>query len=571
MREEKAEILILGSEAAGAKAAIEAQEEGADVLVVTKGLKGRSGSTIMAGTGVQSPIGQMDPRDNPDVFFKDVIRGGGYLNNQKLVEKLVNLAVTEIPKMEKWGAKFKKVKDNKFFQYQVPGSTYPRTLSPLFPAGQQWRRAFANQFDRLNTRILEDVFITDLLVTEGQVAGAIGISLRDGEVIVFRAKVTILATGGCGQIYRRTDTSRDATGDGIIAAYHAGAELADMEFQQFFPYSCYTPPFEMDTFPATFRYYLRGRFYNSLGEPFMDRYFPDKGEWALRTETSRAIYMENKLGRGGPHGGAYLSVTHLPRNLLNAYLSKERRVQSRFKKIGIDIFTDAIECGPACHYSIGGVRVNENCETNLPRLYAAGEVAAGMDGAERIDGGPAITWCITMGYVAAKEAVKAIKGLDWPDIDPAQVKKAEEKIAALQKNRNGIKGFEIKYKIKDIMYDNCAVVKNGKDMEEALSTIQKIKCEDLPRLCVPGSSKVFNMGLVEAFEAMNMTEIAEMVIKASLMRQESRGSHYRTDFLKLDNKNWAKNIIISEDKGKMTLTTAPPVVTRMPPIDEEEI
>src|SRR3972149_11858778 len=201
IEEIKTEVLVIGSEAAGAKAAIEAQDEGAEVLVITKGLVGKSGNTVMAGAGIQAPLGHMDPRDNPDVFFEDVVKGGAYLNHQKLVEALVTLSVTEVPKMEKWGARFLKDGD-KFVQYQLPGSSYPRTLNPIgHRGGLHWRRAFRTQFNRLHTQIMEDVFITKLLMSDGQITGALGISLREGQLLLFRSKITILATGGCTQIY----------------------------------------------------------------------------------------------------------------------------------------------------------------------------------------------------------------------------------------------------------------------------------------------------------------------------------------------------------------------------------
>jgi fumarate reductase (CoM/CoB) subunit A len=181
VKEIKTEVLVIGSEAAGAKAAIEAQDDGADVLVVTKGLVGKSGNTVMAGRGAQAPLALMDPRDNPDIFFEDVVKGGAFLNNQKLVERLVNLSVTEVPKMERWGAKFMK-RDDKFLQYQLPGSSYPRSLATVgYHGGLQWRKAFKSQFRLRKTRIMEDTFITRLLLTDGQVAGAFGISLRNGQ------------------------------------------------------------------------------------------------------------------------------------------------------------------------------------------------------------------------------------------------------------------------------------------------------------------------------------------------------------------------------------------------------
>ena len=497
VKEVRTEILIIGSEAAGAKAAIEAQDEGADVLVVTKGLVGKSGNTVMAGRGVQAPLGLMDPRDNPDVFLEDVVKGGAYLNNQKLVERLVNLSVTEVPKMERWGAKFMK-RDDKLLQYQLPGSSYPRSLATVgYHGGLQWRSAFKSQFRLRKTRVMEDTFITRLLLSDGQVAGAYGISFRNGQCVVIRAKQTILATGGCSQLYHKTDGSLDATGDGMILACNAGAELMDMEFQQFFPLCCYTPPFEMNLLTANLRYGLHARFYNSLGEAFMERYLPSDKEWGLRDVTARAIYLENRYGRGSPHGGAYIAVNHLPENLINDWIKRERpEYIPKLEKMGIDIRKHALECGPASHYSMGGVRVNENCQTPLGRLYAAGEVASGMDGAERIDGGPAITWCLTMGYIAGKEAAKGAKGLNWLDIDLEQVKAEQEMISSLWERKEGIKGFEMKYMIKDIMWRKCALVRDKHGLEEGLRLIQKIKSDDLPRLCIPGSSRILNKGLV---------------------------------------------------------------------------
>ena len=570
-QEIKTQILVIGSEAAGAKAAIEAQEEGADVLVVTKSLVGKGGNTVMAGPGIQAPLGHMDPRDNPDVFFEDVVKGGAYLNNQKLVERLVHLSVTEVPKMEGWGAKFEK-RGDKFLQFQLPGSSYPRTLHPVkHRGGLHWRRAFKTQFGRLKTKIMEDVFITSLLLSDGQVAGAFGISLRDGRFIVFRSKVTILATGGCSQIYRRTGASIDATGDGIILAYNAGADLMDMEFHQFFPTYCYTPPFEMNTQTGAFRYYLHAKFYNALGEEFMERYLPLTKDWGLRDPTSRAIYLENKYGRGSPHGGAYIAVNHLPENIIDEWIKRHQiDLLPKLEKVGIDIRRHALETGPGSHYTMGGVKVNENCETALPRLYAAGEVASGMDGAERIDGGPAITWCLTMGYIAAKEATKAVKGLNWLDINFEQVEAEEKRVNSLLKQKEGVRGFEIKNKIKDIMWEYCALVRDGEGLREGLSLIEKIKENDLPRICVPDSSRVFNKGLVEAFEATHMVELSEMAVRAAFMREETRKSHYRTDFPKRDDKKWLKNIIIKREEGRMAFTTIPPVITKLKPPEGEE-
>jgi succinate dehydrogenase/fumarate reductase flavoprotein subunit len=342
-----------------------------------------------------------------------------------------------------------------------------------------------------------------------------------------------------------------------------------MEFQQFFPTTCYSPPYEMSNIPATLRYFIRGRFYNSVGEAFMERYMPLAKDWGLRDPTSRAIYLENMYGRGSPHGGAYLAINHLPENLINDWIEREKPAWlNKIEKMGIDVRRQAIECGPGAHYSMGGVRVNENCETMLPRLYAAGEVASGMDGAERIDAGPAITWCLTMGYITGREAAKTARELDWLDIDLQQVRANQDMVNSLWKQREGVRGFEVKNKIKDMMWQRCALARDKKGLQEGLALIQKIKSEDLPRLCVPDPSRVLNKGLSEALEAMNMVELSEMIIRAALMREESRKSHYRLDFPERDDRNWRKNIIIKESQGEMTFTTVPPVITRLRPPEE---
>lgn len=567
----KCDVLIIGTEAAGAKAAIESHVEGAKVLAVTKGTMGRSGTTIMAGAGVQAPLGHMDPRDNPDVFLSDSIKGGVYLNNQKLLERLVNLANTEVLKLEQWGAKFRKRADGKFFQSHQPGSTYPRGLNLASgEGGPHYRKAFKSEFKRHGIVPLEDFFVSKLLLTDGQVAGALGVCLTDGRLMILHSKVTILAGGGCGQIFRETDMPSTATGDTMALAFGAGAELMDMEFHQFFPYHCYGPP-SIAGFPIAYlRYGLRAKLYNSRGEEFLERYMPLSKGWGLRDPTSRAIYSETLQGLGSPSGGAYLSVAHLPGNLIRETLKANKpRLWSKLEKAGIDLRWDALETGPAVHYTMGGVRVNESCETTLSRLLAVGETASGMDGAERIDSGPAISWCLTMGCVAGKEAAAKAKELDWLPIDKEQAAQELERINSFYQLKEGVKGHEVKRKIKDIMWEKCGLLREKAGLEEGLKMIREIRTNDLPRLSVPGSSKRFSVGLVDAFEAANMAELAEMAIYSALMREESRGSHCRTDFPKVNNREWLKNIIVTRNNGQIAYSTARPVMHRIePPSDE---
>jgi fumarate reductase (CoM/CoB) subunit A len=567
----KIDLLVIGSEGAGAKIAIETHGKGIEMAMVTKGICGRSGATVTAGWGVQAPLGHMDPGDNPDIFFKDVVIGGDYLNNQKLAEKLTSLAVTEVPKLEKWGAKFVKRDNGNYYQIKLPGSSYPRTLVAVGSGGVQWRRAFNKQFTQLGIKPMEDIFITSLLLSDGQVAGAIGISLDDGHIVVFNAKFTVLATGGCGQIYLMTDTPAEATGDGMMLAYNAGAELMDMEFQQFLPTIFYAPnTYKGSSIATDFRYGLHPKFFNSEGEEFMEKYEPLAKGWSLRDPTSRAIYLENKYGRGSPSGGAFLSARHEPRNVIQGWIDKlkPRWVQD-FKRLGIDIFEDAVEVGPGCHYSCGGVRVNEFCETTIPRLYAAGEVASGMDGAERIDGGPAIAWTQGMGYIVAQEVIKKAKDTEWLPIEPTKVKGEIDKLEAMWSRKEGVKGFEIKNRIKKVMWENVALVRNQKGLEEALKTIEQIRNEEIPKLCVPGSSRAFSVPWKEALEAVNLTEVSYLVTKAALERKESRKSHFREDYPTKDEQNWTKNQVILKKNGQPLLTAQTPVMTKLMPQKKE--
>lgn len=567
----KCDVLVIGTEAAGAKAAIEAHIAGAKVLAVTKGQMGRSGATVMAGAGVQAPLGHMDPRDSPEVFLSDTVKGGVYLNNQKLLERLTRLANSEVVKLEKWGARFRKREDGKFFQSHQPGSTYPRGLNlAAGEGGTHYRRAFKGEFKRQGIVPLEDFFVTRLLLSKGEVAGALGISLDDGRLMALRGKVTILAGGGCGQLFRITDMPSSATGDTMALAFNAGAELMDMEFHQFFPYHCYGPP-SIAGFPiAMLRYGLRAKLYNSRGEEFLERYAPAAGGWSpLRDPTSRAIYLENKQGLGSPHGGAYLSVAHLPGNLVeNTLKAHAPRLWSRIHKVGIDLTRDALETGPAVHYAMGGARVNESCQTTLPRLVAAGENASGMDGAERIDAGPAICWCLTMGYLAGTEGAAKAKDLDWLPVEKEQVVQEEKRLEALHLRGDGVAGHEIKRKIKDIMWDKCGLLRNKTDLQEALDLIGKIKENDLPRLSVQGPSRRFNVSLVDALEAINMMDLAEIAVVSALMREESRGSHYRTDFPEINNREWLKNIVVKKRDGQITYRTERPIMHKIPPPQE---
>ncbi|MBI4331746.1 MAG: FAD-binding protein [Chloroflexi bacterium] len=566
----KVDVLVVGTEVAGAKAAIEAHAQGATVLAVTKGAMGRSGATVLAGAGVQAPIGHADPRDNEEVFFSDVVKGGAFLNNQKLVERLVNLAGSEVLKIEQWGAKLIKTRDGKFLQKQLPGSSYPRSLAAVGGSGGlQWRKALREEFKRQGIAPIEDFFVTKLLLSRGRAAGAVGVSLADGRIVVVRSKTTILATGGCGQLFRRTDTPSGATGDGMTLAFHAGAGLQDMEFHQFFPYHAYGPPGREHIAVGPLRYALHAKLYNSRGEEFLENYIPSNKGWGLRDPTSRAIFMENEAGRGSPSGGAYLSVAHLPHNMVRDTLKAlAPYLLSKAEKLGIDLCREAFEIGPVVHYTLGGIRIDEGCETGVPGLMAVGESTGGIDGAERIDGGTAICWGLTTGHVAGKAAAERAKELDWLPVEREEAALERNRIETLYSRREGVKGCDIKEKVKDIMWEKCGLVRDRAGLEEGLKLIRRIKEDDVPRMSVPGQSRCFNVGLVDALEAENLVTLAELALSSALMREESRRAHYRRDFPVANNRHWLKNIVVRRVDGKYVFDAVTPVMHKMQPPDE---
>ncbi|MBI3089325.1 MAG: FAD-binding protein [Candidatus Tectomicrobia bacterium] len=572
-QELRVDLLVLGSEGAGAKAAIEAYDLGVtNSVMVTKGFFGKSGVTLMAGRAVQAALGHMDPHDNPEVHLKDTVEVGGYLTNQKLSERLVTLALTEIPKLETWGARFQKEGD-KFFQIQLPGASYPRSCtSAVQQGGLEWRRAYKAQARKRRLRVLENVFVTSLMTKGGRVCGATAVNLADGQFYLLRAKAVVLACGGATQLFPHTDAALEATGDGMALAYRAGCDLVDMEFHMFFPFGVLWPTgFQGQIWPADFRYRLRAKFYNNLGEEFLLRYQPEWGNWGLRDPTSQAIYLENLYGRGSPHGGAYLSINHLPRNMIDNFIAKFHRNRKKWywtklQQLGVDLRTDAIEVGPVSHYTMGGVRVDECCRTTLQGLFAAGEVAGGMDGAERLDGGPAITWTQTMGLICAQESAAHLQGAELPEIDAQQVREARERAYQPLARSEGPRGYEAKRLVKQLMGAACTFVRDEARLREGLARLARLREEVLPRLSA-NPTRRYNRDWVHALEAQNLADVAELVLHAALTRRESRKAHFRSDFPKED-PAWIKNVILRRGgDGRLEVQIVDPVMTKVfPPV-----
>jgi succinate dehydrogenase/fumarate reductase flavoprotein subunit len=554
------DVLIAGAGIAGIRAAIEAYEQGANVVLSTKGVFGKDGAAVwMAGWGYEAA---MYPPDSLEQHAKDTIIGGKFLNNQELVYEFLKLAPQTVAELDRWGVRFGK-KEGKFLQARLPGHAYARSVHHHRfgeALGPEYRKALPHQIRlREGIKVLDDMFIIDLLKRDNTVFGAVGLDVKEGELKVIKAKSTILATGGFMACFEFTTANPTLTGDGYGITYRAGARMMDMEFIQFFPTAALWPVIVRgDMYPYNLLIALRGIFYNKLGERFMERYYPVEKDFATREAQARAIFKEVREGRGSPHGGAYVSLRHLPRNLLNDFLEglKENPFFTELEKAGIDIREDAVEVGPAAHYIQGGCWVNKLCETSLPGLYAIGELGSGgKDGADRLAGN-SLPFCMAMGYTAGREAALRAKGMVVPEIDEAQVKDICEQALAPLERSDGIPPGEVKRVVKRLMSSYMVFARKGDELEGALKELERLRAEVLPRLYLPAKERRFNLGWVDALEARNMVDVAEMAMRAALMRRESRGLHERADYPN-EEPQWLKHIIIERVDDKMSLTTEP--------------
>jgi len=567
------DVLIVGGGIAGIRAEIEASHQGVNVIFANKGYLGQDGAVVwMAGGGYQAAL---YPPDSIDQHIKDTIEAGKYLNNQELVSAFLSLAPDSVHDLARWGVRWKK-EGGKYAQILMPGETYGRAMLHVKPGehlGGEYRKALPRQARKQkNVTIMNDTFIIDLLKNGNTVVGAVGLDIRSGQLLFIKAKSTILATGGFMDCFEFTTANSTVTGDGHGMAYRAGARMTGMEFTQFFPAATLWPPNVYgDAYAYGLIYELYGIFYNKHGERFMERYYPVKKEFVTRQAQSRAIAREVREGRGSLHGGAYLSFRHLPKNLLNTFL-EERRDVTFFKSLieaGVDIREDAIEIGPAAHYCAGGCWINTRCETNLPGLYAAGELGSGgKDGADRLAGN-ALPFCMAMGYISGKEAANRAKKIDMPEIDKSRLEAICAEAQAPLERKDGIRPNDIKKKIRKLMSSYMLFDRKEEELKTGIKELQHMRNEMLPELWVSARTRTFNLEWVEAFEAKNMLDVAEMAMRSALMRTESRGLHERADYPD-ESPEWLKRTIVSRRRNEMQLTTEPVVFSYVKPPDSPQ-
>jgi len=539
------DVLVIGSGGAGCRAAIEASKQGLDVTIISKGLSFKSGCTTLAEGGYNAAFGYVDEEDSTEAHFKDTLKGGAYLNDTKLVKILVEEAPERLGELESYGAMFDRQESGKLNQRPFGGQTFRRTCFQGDRTGHEMMTALKEEVIRRGIKTIEEVIITKLLTDDedGSILGACGLSLKTSDFLIFQARSTVLATGGAGWMYPVTSNAMQKTGDGYALAYQVGADLLDMEQVQFHPTGMLYPESRRGVLITEAVRGEGGRLFNSKGERFMKKYDP-RGELATRDVVARAIYQEIIEGRGTKRGGVYLDVTHLPREVIE---EKLETMLQQFLDIGIDIREEPMEVAPTAHHFMGGARINEHGETTVKNLFAAGEVAGGVHGANRL-GGNALADTQVFGRRAGEAAAKNAllkKDEKYEDVIMEQATAEQDRIQSLFKDGEYYP-FEIRKELQEVMWKNVAIIRNKEGLKTAIARIKELK-EMLARVKVP-SVDVYNKDLQDALEAEKLLEVALLTAESALIREESRGAHFREDYPETRDE-WKKSIVLNRDKG----------------------
>ena len=533
------DVLIIGSGGAGSRAAIEVDDAGLKPLIVSKGLSFRSGCTGMAEGGYNAVFKTVDKDDSIEAHMHDTLKGGSYLNDEKLVEILVNESPKRLIDLENYGALFDRQESGEIDQRPFGGQSFRRTCYQGDRTGAELLNALKEEIIRRDIECIEEVMITSLVCEGTQVIGACGFDLKDSSLIYFQAKSTILASGGAGQLYPVTSNTFQKNGDGYAIAFKAGANLIDMEQVQFHPTGMIKPKTKRGILVTEAVRAEGGILMNKDGERFMSKYAPEKMELATRDVVARSIYQEIIEGRGTEDGGVYLDISHLDNDYID---EKLETMVMQFENVGVDIKNEPIEVAPTAHHFMGGLKIDTDASTSLENLFGAGEVCGGVHGANRL-GGNALADTQVFGKIAGVSASKAAKQTDLKT-NEEMVENEASRIEGIIK-KGTIKPLKFKNRIKNLMWEKVAIVRDEKTLNEALGKLLEMQ-KELDDLDV-SEKKQYNTELVTALEVINMVEICILIVKSAILRRESRGAHFRSDFPEtLD--EWKKSIVINKNK-----------------------
>ena len=546
------DVLIIGAGGAGLRAAIEALAQGASVGVVCKSLLGKA-HTVMAEGGLAAAMANVDKSDDWRTHFRDTMRGGKLLNNWRMAQLHAQEAPDRVRELEQWGALFDRTADGEILQRAFGGHTYKRLCHVGDRTGLEMIRTLQDRGVQMGFDVYMECTITKLLKDGDRVAGAFGYWRETGEFVTFKAKSVVIATGGIGKSWKITSNSWECTGDGMALAYEAGAELLDMEFVQFHPTGMVWPPGVQGILVTEAVRGEGGILRNKNGERFMEKYDPKRLELSTRDVVARSIYTEVKEGRGSPHGGAFLDISHKPPEYVKRKLPS---MYHQFKELAdVDITKGPMEVGPTCHYMMGGIRVDaETGQSSLPGLFAAGEAAGGLHGANRL-GGNSLSDLLVFGRRAGLAAAQHAKKVSAPALDSAQVDQAEREILAPFGRTGGENPYQIHRDLQESMQSLVGIFRVDEDLRRALVELEKLKAR-AANVRVEGSRR-YNPGWHLSRDLQCMLTVSEACTHAALARKESRGAHSRLDYPKTEDAWGTKNHVIVKKDGAMTLFEVP--------------
>jgi succinate dehydrogenase / fumarate reductase flavoprotein subunit len=578
------DVLVIGAGGAGLRAAIEASAAGVRVGIVCKSLLGKA-HTVMAEGGIAAALANVDERDNWKVHFADTMRGGQYVNQWRMAELHAKEAPDRVRELEAWGAVFDRTKDGRILQRHFGGHKYPRLAHVGDRTGLEMIRTLQDHGVHQGIDVHMEHTILSLLKDGNRVVGAFGYERERGRFKIFRAKAVILAMGGIGRAYKITSNSWEYTGDGHALAYDAGAELIDMEFVQFHPTGMVWPPSVMGILVTEGVRGEGGILMNKDGKRFMFDAIPENyrsqtaddeeegwrycqghkdarrpPELLTRDHVSRCIVREIKEGRGSPHGGVFLDISWIKQKMPNAAEHIKRKLPSmyhQFKQLAdIDITEQPMEVGPTTHYIMGGVRVDADTQmTRLPGLFAAGECAAGINGANRL-GGNSLSDLLVFGKRAGEFAAKFARENQHGTIDRDEIDTvAREALTAFERT-DGENPYSVQKDLQETMQDLVGIVRDEAEMREALEKIGNLKTR-AEKTAVTGNRE-YNPGWHTALDLKNLLTVSEGITRAALERKESRGAQFREDYPDKEERFSKVNTIVSKSAdGSMQIRLEP--------------
>jgi succinate dehydrogenase / fumarate reductase, flavoprotein subunit len=551
------DVLVIGAGGAGLRAAIEASAAGVKVGLVCKSLLGKA-HTVMAEGGIAAALANVDERDNWKVHFSDTMRGGQYVNNWRMAQLHAQEAPARVRELEAWGAVFDRTPDGRILQRNFGGHRYPRLAHVGDRTGLELIRTLQDHGIHRGIDVHMECTVVRLLKDGDRVAGALAYYRERGRFVVFKAKAVVLATGGIGKAYKITSNSWEYTGDGHTLAYDAGAELQDMEFLQFHPTGMIWPLSVQGILVTEGVRGEGGILLNNKGEQFMYKDIPDlyknqtakdpeegwrycqgdrnanrPAELLTRDHVARCILREVRAGRGSPHGGVFLDIAWLKAKLPNAAEHIKRKLPSmyhQFKELGnIDITKEPMEVGPTTHYIMGGVRVDSDSQmSKVPGLFACGECAVGINGANRL-GGNSLSDLIVFGKRAGEYAGKYAKENTATRVNADQIEGAAKWALEPFERQGGDEGpYKIQHDLQDMMQDLVGIVRREEEMQKALEGLAKLK-ERARKAKVVGNRE-YNPGWHTALDLHNLLTVSEAITRCALVRKESRGGHFRDDY-----------------------------------------